>query len=152
MLLTLSFATVFLGFGTILAAMLGFAIIVLRQTRVGPQGLSAEGVVVDYQDEVHHGAGSDRPSAYTRLRVRFTTATGEEVTAATPTGNSLARWQYKPGRRVQVRYDPANPQQITVEAFDQFNRAFILVIFGIIVVGFVVLGLLFWGMSRLLPH
>lgn len=122
--------------------------LIRRQTSVGPAPLEAEGEIVDFSEQLVGSTGD--ASLVTRLQVRFRTRAGETITGPTPTGNSLARLQYRRGQRVRVQYDPQNPQRFTVASFDSTNRTFITVVFCVIGGAFLLMGLFYYVVSQLL--
>ncbi len=68
--------------------------------------------------------------------VRFTTATGEQVETPTLVGSSPA--PARPGDRVQVRYDPADPRRVELTSLRGQTRTLgcLLVALGAVLMGF----------------
>lgn len=101
-----------------------------RNLRLARNGLRADAEVVDLRAR---GGGEDGPVYYPI--VRFRTADGQEVVAQTGGGSSPP--PARPGDRVQVLYQPGNPQTVSLDTL--MGRAvapmwiFILVGLGITV-------------------
>lgn len=101
-----------LGIGAVLLLVIGVAVLVhaLRQQRHRRRLVVATGVVTEVR--VHH---PDRPAGEQSLplrfpTVRFTTPDGRIHEAEV--GQAFSWERHQPGRRIAIRYDPADPRRI----------------------------------------
>jgi uncharacterized protein DUF3592 len=81
--------------------------------RLFRQGARAEGIVVGQHGRSDVGGASGLVHA---PRVRFTTADGHVVEAASST--SMSHSSFVPGRGVTVFYDPRSPHRIAIKGYD----------------------------------
>jgi Protein of unknown function (DUF3592) len=137
--LRLTPANIFLVLGPAMLLVFFFVLwLIRRQHHPGPAALTAEGEIVDFNEQLLGQPGD--AALVTRLQVRFRTRRGETITGPTPTGNSLTRLLYRRGQRVQVQYNPENPRQFSVGSFDNTNYTLIIVVFCVIAGAFLLLG------------